>query len=327
MDFKICPKCECDNPTLAFYCRRCGYSFSELSEKTNDEIKACKDDSERKDLRIKRVEKILRIYKCVAVGALILLLFGMIMMYFQQKNDYVITKEGKISIVDSKTNSVLYDLIQVKHGSFIMGKTNEMCYSNEAQPVHHVLISSDYYIGETEVTNRLWNWVMNDTISDTKTMQLPKNNVSWSECVGFIERLNKKTNLNFRLPTEAEWEYAARGGNESMHTPFSGNDDYHKTAWFAENSGRKLHEVKKLLPNELGIYDMSGNVWEWCSDIFGTYGKDSVTDPVGAIIGDLHSIRGGGIHNSPACDLSFRVGHTNNKVQAIGFRIVLALNR
>jgi len=177
-----------------------------------------------------------------------------------------------------------FDMALVKSGRFIMGATPEQ-HSDEGdeKPAHRVLISHDYYIGETEVTQSLWEYVMGNnpsTIKD-KSIELPVENISWEEAHDFCNMLNRLTGKKFRLPTEAEWEYAARGGHASKGTTYSGSNDPKAVGWHADNSNLRPHAVKTLAPNELGIYDMSGNVYELCEDSKENYkDKGEVRDPL-----------------------------------------------
>lgn len=188
---------------------------------------------------------------------------------------------------------VTFRMIRVEAGTFQMGG-----YSNE-EPVHSVTLSADYYIGETEVTQELWTAVMGNNPSYfTSDSRLPVECVSWNDCQTFITKLNALTGANFRLPTEAEWEFAARGGNKSKGYTYSGSNAIGDVAWYKSNSESKTHVVKTKTPNELGIYDMSGNVWEWCSDWYGDYSSAAVTDPQGPSSGS-HRVRRGGSWNLP----------------------------
>ena len=156
---------------------------------------------------------------------------------------------------------------------------------------------SSYYIGKTEVTQALWKAVMGSSPSDTSTLKvdnLPVERVSWNDCQEFIRKLNALTGQNFRLPTEAEWEFACRGGNNSRGYKYSGSNYIDNVAWYWDNSGKKTHPVATKLPNELGIYDMSGNVWEWCADWYGDYSSGAQTNPKGPYDGSRRVRRGGG---------------------------------
>ena len=191
-------------------------------------------------------------------------------------------------------NGVSFKMIAVKGGTFTMGATSEQTGAiSDESPTHSVTLS-DYYIGETEVTQELWNAVMGSNPSYfTGNMQRPVEMVSWNDCQTFISRLNELTGETFRLPTEAQWEYAARGGYKSKGYTYSGSNAIDDVAWCWYNSGEMTHPVQTKAPNELGIYDMSGNVWEWCSDWYGAYSSAAQTDPTGSATGSYHVGRGG----------------------------------
>ena len=198
-----------------------------------------------------------------------------------------------------KVNGVSFEMVRVEGGTFRMGATVEQ--EDEAldgeKPVHSVTLSG-YYIGKTEVTQALWQAVMGSNPSSFKGADLPVECVSWEDCQKFIQKLNSLTGRNFRLPTEAEWEFACRGGNNSNGYKYSGSNDIDNVAWYWDNSGEKTHPVGSKSPNELGIYDMSGNVWEWCSDCFGDYTSYSQTNPTGPQSGLCHVDRGGSWYGS-----------------------------
>lgn len=168
-------------------------------------------------------------------------------------------------------NGVTFEMVRVDGGSFQMGSYSG---GNDEQPVHTETVAT-FYIGKTEVTQRLWAAVMGSNPSSFRGENLPVENVSWYVCQEFVDRLSRLTGRIFRLPTEAEWEYAARGGNKSRGYTYSGSEDVYRVAWYYENSGGTTHPVAQKLDNELGIYDMSGNVWEWCSDNW----SDSYSSP------------------------------------------------
>jgi formylglycine-generating enzyme required for sulfatase activity len=191
-------------------------------------------------------------------------------------------------------NGISFDMIAVKGGTFTMGCTSEQsedCSSDE-EPAHKVTLS-DFYIGKFVVTQKLWKAVMRNNPSYFKGDYLPVESVSWYDCQEFITKLNNLTGLKFRLPTEAEWEYAARGGNKSKGYKYSGSNTLRNVAWYSDNNDGKTHPVGQKLPNELGIYDMSGNVDEWCQDWWGKYSSGSQTNPKGPSSGEQRVLRGG----------------------------------
>lgn len=189
-------------------------------------------------------------------------------------------------------DGVSFNMVKVKGGTFTMGSDA----GDEEKPAHSVTLSS-YYIGQTEVTQDLWEAVMGSNPSEFKGAKLPVENVSWDDCQEFIRKLNQKTGKNFRLPTEAEWEYAARGGNLSQHYEYSGSNKIGDVAWHGDNSGDETHIVATKQPNELGIYDMTGNVYEWCSDRYGDYSSASQTNPQGPSSGSNRVYRGSSYNN------------------------------
>ena len=205
-------------------------------------------------------------------------------------------------------NGVSFKMIAVKGGTFQMGSDD--WYYNEL-PVHRVTLS-DYYIGETEVTQELWSAVMGSNPSNfTGDMQHPVKRVSWDDCQTFISRLNELTGETFRLPTEAQWEYAARGGNKSKGYTYSGSNVIDDVAWYYSNSSSTTNPVKTKVPNELGIYDMTGNVWEWCSDWYDFYSSAAQTDPTGPAKGSYRVSRGGSWSiNATFCRVAYRNAYT-----------------
>lgn len=198
--------------------------------------------------------------------------------------------EDSASVKTFTVKGVSFKMVYVDGGTFEMGSSSG---DSDERPVHSVTLSS-YYIGETEVTQELWQAVMGSNPSSFTGNQRPVERVSWNDCQEFIEKLNTLTGEKFRLPTEAEWEYAARGGNKSKGYIYSGSNDVDAVAWYSDNSESSTHEVKGKLPNELGLYDMSGNVWEWCSDWYGSYSEALVTNPQGPSSGSNRVFRGGG---------------------------------
>ena len=190
-------------------------------------------------------------------------------------------------------------------------------------------------IGKTEVTQELWEAVMGKSLSQIASelgnstrgvgINYPMYYVSWEDCQEFITKLNALTGKNFRLPTEAEWEFAARGGNKSCGYKYSGSNTLSNVAWYDDNSGSQTHPVGTKSPNELGIYDMSGNVWEWCSDWYGNYSSSSQYNPTGPYSGSGRVFRGGcWLNGARICRVSYRGGNypTDRNVN-LGLRLAL----
>jgi formylglycine-generating enzyme required for sulfatase activity len=224
--------------------------------------------------------------------------------------------------------NVQFKMMPVKGGIFTMGAIPEQGSdaSSEEKPAHNVKLD-DYYIAETEVTQELWETVMGDNPSHFKGGTLPVETVSWEDCQQFIKKLNELTGMSFRLPTEAEWEYAARGGNQSKGYKYSGSDKIKNVAWFDGNSAKLTHNVKTKKPNELGIYDMSGNVWEWCQDWYkASYDTVLQTNPQGPNSGTFRARRGGGwYYNARDCRVSNRANHTPSyRSFTLGLRLALS---
>ena len=245
------------------------------------------------------------------------------MLLFGCKKDKDLNEKTNLSLT---VNGVSFDMVYVEGGSFDMGATSEQgsdAYDWE-KPVHRVTLSG-YYIGKCEVTQELWEAVMGSNPSFSKGAQYPVEEVSWNDCQDFIKKLNSLTGRTFRLPTEAEWEYAARGGNKSRHFKYSGSDNIGNVAWYWDNSGYGTHAVGTKSPNELGIYDMSGNVWEWCSDWYGDYSAGAQTNPQGPSSGSYRVLRGGswGSH-AGGCRVSYRnYFDPGSSFNGSGLRLVL----
>ena len=227
-------------------------------------------------------------------------------------------------------NGSFFEMCFVEGGTFMMGSDATDAEADE-QPVHEVTLS-DYYIGQTEVTQHLWQTVMGsgNNPSATKGNNLPVTNITWDEAQVFVQKLSEMTGLHFRLPTEAEWEYAARGGQKSKGYTYAGSDDIDEVGWYNGNSSNKTHAVGQKQPNELGIYDMTGNVWEYCSDWHMPYSAQAQTNPTGAATGEKHVLRGGCYHyDSKNCTNTNRHSYyTPDKGGAsTGLRIVLEVDK
>ena len=240
--------------------------------------------------------------------------------------------QNKIVVV----NGISFKMIYIEAGTFTMGATSEQtgAFSDES-PAHQVTITKDYYMGETEVTQALWYAVMGQkptsdgsAWSDTKGLgdNYPAYYISWNDCQGFISKLNQLTGLTFRLPTEAEWEYAARGGHKATtQTLYSGSDTIDDVAWYASNSSSSTHPVAGKAANVLGLYDMSGNVWEWCNDWYGSYSSGAQTDPTGPSSGSFRVLRGGNWGDGATyCRVAFRnEGSVTGRIVLNGMRLAL----
>jgi formylglycine-generating enzyme required for sulfatase activity len=235
----------------------------------------------------------------------------------------VTSKNGEvIATCEVTVISAEPEMVLIEGGTFDMGCTDDECVEYEL-PTHKVTLSS-YKIAKYQVTQQQWEAVMGKNPSDNKGDDHPVEKVSWNSVQQFIQKLNTATGKSYRLPTEAEWEFAARGGNQSKGYKYSGSDDINAVAWHRENSGNRTHPVGKKEPNELGIYDMSGNVFEWCSDWYGLYTEDSQTNPVGPASGTTHIIRGGAFSNATPnrCRVSYRLNVAPDITMAqIGFRL------
>ena len=225
----------------------------------------------------------------------------------EQKND----RRNLTSEQETAIDELMSNMVKVEGGTFTMGAISEQGSDawDDEKPTHSVTLSS-FYLCKYEVTQALWRAVMGDNPSSFKGDNLPVEQVSWYDCQTFISRLNNLTGKNFRLPTEAEWEYAARGGNRSRGYKYSGSNALSDVAWYEDNSGHKTHPVGSKSPNELGLYDMSGNVWEWCSDWTGTYSSTAQTHPTGPSGGSRRVNRGGSWYSGARlCRSSIRDSH------------------
>ncbi len=221
-----------------------------------------------------------------------------------------------------------YDMVLVKGGTFTMGATSEQgsdCDDDE-RPAHQVMVSN-FYISKYEVTQKQWFEIMGTNPSNFKGDNLPVECVTWNEVQEFIQKLNAMTGKNYRLPTEAEWEYTSRGGSRSKGYKYSGSNTIGNVAWYDGNSGGKTHPVGQKIPNELGLYDMSGNVWEWCSDWYGNYGSGSQTNPKGPSSGPGRVNRGGSwCSGARSCRVSNRYDYYPGvRDFDLGFRLARSL--
>jgi len=293
--------------------------------------------------KIKIKYRVRSYWQIIAAFAIVLLIiFGLqIQNAIQEKNsnahDSIVRENGKRerepSAGDeeqSQGKAPDIEMVFVEGGTFMMGCTKEQgsdCWDDE-KPAHQVTLSS-YYIGKYEVTQAQWVAVMGKNPSTFKGDQLPVNKVNWNDAQEFIRRLNSLTGKQYRLPTEAEWEFAARGGNNSRGYKYSGSNTVGDVAWYAENSRRSTHPVGTKQPNELGIYDMSGNVSEWCNDWYGDYTDSPQTDPKGPSSGTARVRRSstwlGGDKPTKPSRVSFRYGeppdYRGSTLHWFGFRL------
>jgi formylglycine-generating enzyme required for sulfatase activity len=289
------------------------------------------------------------------------ILFLFIVIFFKSFISNCIANGNSVSQIIT-VNGVSFKMIFVAGETFKMGaqskSTDDANYDCDAlddeTPVHQVTLS-DYSIGETEVTQSLWIAVMGKPINDTIYKwsnfdsgkrdtsyawsntygfgdNFPAYSVSYDDVISFITKLNQLTGKRFRLPSEAEWEYAARGGNQSKKYKYAGSNILDKVAWYGCGSSPQVtaskvstYPVKTKLPNELGIYDMSGNVMEWCSDWFGNYVNTLQTNPSGSSNGICHILRGGCyMYLANSCRVSKRSWcNPHDRYTTNGFRLVL----
>ncbi len=230
---------------------------------------------------------------------------------------FLVTAEGyKRSFT---VNGLTFNMIQVEGGTFTMGATNGKYTMKDEIPRHEVTLN-EYYIGETEVTQALWKAVMKGRSNSGSNK--PITSVSWDDCQEFMTKLNALTGKTFRLPTEAEWEFAARGGNKSKGYKYSGSNNPKDVAWFGYVA---IHPVAQKTPNELGLYDMSGNVFEWCGDWYDQYSSAAQINPTGPTSGTGRVLRGGAHHvEASHCTVSYRSAWVSDyRNPHFGFRLVL----
>lgn len=232
----------------------------------------------------------------------------------------ILKGNANMEVVVGSMSKVTFKMIYVDGGTFDMGDNS---FGNST----HKVTLSPFYIAETVVTQALWKTVMNWNLFDFEGACNPAENVSWGYCQNFIENLNKMTGLNFRLPTEAEWEFAARGGNCSNHTLYSGSNNIDDVAWYRGNSGSVTHPVALKKPNELGLFDMSGNVWEWCEDFYEPYMSNNQVNPHGPKFGSKRVVRGGSWdYLERYCQVSFRHSYAQNMLfDGLGLRLAMSV--
>lgn len=243
----------------------------------------------------------------------------------------------RLFTIDNNDKTITFKMIKVEAGTYEMGRAG---ITDVATPVHTVSLTKDYYICETEVTQALWYAVMGQSPTSGGSQwnntyglgdERPAYYISYSDCQSFLTALNGKLSSQlgsgeqFRFPTEAEWEFAAKGGNKSQGYTYSGSDNINNVAWYTGNSSSTTHPVKTKSPNELGLYDMNGNVCEWCYDWYGSYSTSAQTDPTGPASGSTRVYRGGGWgNNATYCRVASR--HWDSPAYrgySVGFRLAL----
>jgi len=216
------------------------------------------------------------------------------------------------------------EMVLIQPGTFMMGspESEKGRYNNEK--LHQVTISKPFYMAKYQVTQAQWQAVMGNSPSHFKGDDLPVEQVSWEDCQEFVKKLNKMQKIEaFRLPTEAEWEYACRAGSTAAYCYGDNPDSLGDYAWYGKNSDGTTHQVGRKKPNAWGLYDMHGNVWEWCADWYGDYPSGAVTDPTGPKHDHSRVLRGGSF-NSPMSYVrcSYRtVLVPTNRYNSDGFRL------
>jgi formylglycine-generating enzyme required for sulfatase activity len=227
------------------------------------------------------------------------------------------------------TNSIGMKLTLIPAGEFLMGLPESDDDSRgDKKPQHRVRITKPFYLGVTEVTQEQYERVMGENPSKRRDPQHPVAEVSWKDAMAFCRRLSEKEAKTYRLPTEAEWEYACRAGSTTTWFFGAAESDLKNYAWYNENSGRTAHAVGQKQPNAWGLYDMTGNVWEWCADRYGKdyYEKSPENDPGGPASGSKRMYRGGAwIGGEAHCQSAFRLAHPPGRARnyGLGFRVCL----
>ena len=231
---------------------------------------------------------------------------------------------------DIMTNSIAMNLAYIAPGEFAMGspKTESGREGHETQ--HKVTLTKGFYIGIYTVTQAQWKAVMGEGASRFKGDDLPVDEVLWTDAVIFCKKLSEKEGRRYRLPTEAEWEYACRAGTTTAYHTGEGEAALAEAGWYGGNSETKTtHPCGQKKPNAWGLYDMHGNVWQWCNDGYGEYPRDAVTDPAGSADGSRHVLRGGDWRCGPRfCRSAKRFGSGPNYRDDVfrGFRVALSAN-
>lgn len=278
-----------------------------LVEAVNEVLKNCCENKKKKDTTNYRKRKLIYIAaaSCFILVSIIIFLIHTFNI-FDIKEDYFI--------------DIQPEMVFVEGGVFIFNEEGFGINGNA-----DTVVLKDYYIGKYEVTQKEWCKVMDANPSKWKGKNFPVNNVSYNEVLSFLIKLSSETGKNYRLPTEAEWEYAAHGGSKTNHYKYSGSNKIPEVAWYKSNSSMKTHRVGKKTPNELGLYDMSGNVWEWCQSLFQ---ERCLPDNANGTVCEVYYVlRGGSFGLSELnCRVASRDGAPpsfNTGDGGIGFRLVL----
>lgn len=229
-------------------------------------------------------------------------------------------KPANLEVIDLG-KSVKLEMVLIQPGTFKMGSKKNDKDHREDETLHEVTLTKPFYLGKYEVTQEQWEAVMGDNPSFAKGAKLPANGISWDQCGEFVKKLNAKTNHVFRLPTEAEWEYACRAGTTTAYS--FGDEITPKDFNYDESKIGKPVVIGSYKPNAFGLYDMHGNVWEWCEDWHGYYPARPVTDPKGPATGEYRIIRSGSFYFSGTMARSAtRYGYSpTDKYSFIGFRL------
>ncbi len=232
--------------------------------------------------------------------------------------------EAKGNLPETKSfdlgDGVTMEFVLIRPGAFIMGGD-----IGDEKPAHRVRITKPFYMGKYEVTQEQWEKIMGVNPSRNKGAKNPVETVSWNDCTNFIAKLKEKLpGADFSLPTEAQWEYACRAGTTTLYSFGDSDASLGDYAWHDGNSESKTHEVGKKKPNLWGVYDMHGNVLEWCADFYGEYSSDNVVDPSGPSPFYNHVLRGGCISDrARGCESAKRLDAPTDKHFEVGFRLVV----
>lgn len=335
---RTCKECGCEIPESATFCHECGYPVqtmqaekikSDEQPKTEGNSSETTNNTKPQKSKVTDAQPSSKNHKGLWVGlgivAFLAVIISVLLIVFVPSDD---ENDKQAKVEEPKIVDIDYDFVQVSGGSFTMGATyeqgNESDFFPQELPTHRVTVS-DFYIGKYEVTQAQWEKIMGDNPSYLRGNNMPVVNVSWNDVNKFISELNRLSGKKYRLPTEAEWEFAARGGNKSRGYRYSGSDYLDEVAWYKDNASGNLHNVGQKKANELGIYDMSGNVLEWCSDIYGEYSSYPQTNPTGSSSGNERVRRGGGWDSDTTyCRISNRYGRgVDASGKGLGFRLAM----